>query len=332
MIDREGLPSAITETALKMNIVKLERMIGVYEAGSFRKAARTFGMSQPALTWSIRQLEESLGLSLFDRGPSGIRPTEACETLIVRARLIVNEHNRLLAEVERTNRSQVIVVGVHPVLLNSQFAHAVAAFREREPSVTLRVVEAYSADLIALLRRGELDLAFSAAPTGDDEADEIAFEPLLRQYYSVFGRADHAIFDEIAHERPIGKHAWAQADAPNVAAGKAAGAARHDNSNQVLDLLARFGMTEDMVAVRSASMHLIRRMVLDGGLLGMVPDSQFDTELRDGSVRQVPGSVIEGPPLGLLWIEGGYETVARRRLKSVLRVMQVPKRLETIAA
>jgi len=311
-----------------MNIVKLERMIAVYEAGSFRKAARGFGMSQPALTWSIRQLEESLGLSLFDRGPSGIRPTEVCETLIVRARLIVNEHNRLLAEVERTNRSQVIVVGVHPVLLNSQFAHTVAAFREQEPTVTLRVVEAYSADLIALLRRGELDLAFSAAP--DSEEEEVAFEPLLRQYYSVFGRADHKIFGEIARGDPISPHAWAQADAPNVAAGRSAGAVQHDNANMVLELLTRFGMTESTVAVRSASMHLIRRMVLDGGLLGMIPESQFATELRDGTVRQVPGSNIEGPPLGLLWIDGGYETMARRRLKSALRIMQAPERLESI--
>ncbi|KMS56551.1 LysR family transcriptional regulator [Novosphingobium barchaimii LL02] len=311
-----------------MNIVKLERMIAVYEAGSFRKAARGFGMSQPALTWSIRQLEESLGLSLFERGPSGIRPTEVCETLIVRARLIVNEHNRLLAEVERTNRSQVIVVGVHPVLLNSQFAHTVATFRAQEPTVTLRVVEAYSADLIALLRRGELDLAFSAAPEGEEE--EVAFEPLLRQYYSVFGRADHKIFGEIAGGGEITQHAWAQADAPNVAAGRAAGAMQHDNANLVLELLARFGMTESTVAVRSASMHLIRRMVLDGGLLGMIPESQFATELHDGTVRQVPGSNIEGPPLGLLWIDGGYETVARRRLKSALRIMQAPERLEII--
>ncbi|WP_159980554.1 MULTISPECIES: LysR family transcriptional regulator [unclassified Novosphingobium] len=165
----------------------------------------TIRVRTAALTWSIRQLEESLGLSLFGRGPSGIRPTEACETLVVRARLIVNEHNRLLAKVERTNRSQVIVVGVHPVLLNSQFAHTVAAFRKQEPTVTLRVVEAYSADLIALLRRGELDIAFSATPDSDDE--EIAFEPLPRQYYSVFARADHKIFGEIADGGPIGEHA-----------------------------------------------------------------------------------------------------------------------------
>lgn len=315
-----------------MNIAKLERMIAVYEAGSFRKAARRFGMSQPALTWSIRQLEESLGLSLFDRGPSGIRPTPVCETLVVRARLIVNEHNRLLAEVERSNRAQVIVVGVHPVLLNSQFAQTVAAFRLREPGVTLRVVEAYSADLIALLRRGELDLAFSAAPPDEDDAEEIAFEPLLQQYYSIFARPDHELFAQVARGGPIGPHAWAQADAPNVAAGQASGAARHDNTNIVLDLLARFGMTEDTVAVRSASMHFIRRMVVDGGLLGMVPESQFETELADGTVRQVPGSSIEGPPLGLLWIEGGYETVARRRLRTALRTMQAPGQGEAIAA
>lgn len=300
-----------------MNIDKFERMIAVYEAGSFRKAARRFGMSQPALTWSIRQLEETLGLRLFDRGPSGIRPTKACEAVIVRARLIVNEHNRLLADVERSNRTQVIVVGVHPMLVSSRLAQTIAAYRQAAPSVTLKVVEGYSADLIGLLRRGELDIAFSAAPLEAGDVAEIAFQPLLSQFYSIFARADHPILSEIAAGGPIGNHAWAQADAPDVSI-------RHASSEAVLDLLARFGMTPDTAAIRSASMHFIRRMILDGGLLGMVPVGQFATELSAGTVRQVPGSNIEGPPLGLLWIEGCYETAERRRLKALLSAMQAP--------
>jgi DNA-binding transcriptional LysR family regulator len=298
-----------------MNIVKLERMIAVYEAGSFRKAAKRFGMSQPALTWSIRQLEESLGVALFDRGPSGIRATAACETLIVRARLIVNEHDRLLAEAERNNRTQVIAVGVHAMLLDSRFARIIGAYRECEPEVTLRVTEAYSADLINQLRRGELDLAISAAPPAGDEAEEIAFEPLLRQHYSIFAPPGHAIFAAIKGGGPIPEQAWIQADAPNLAI-------RHKDPDRVFELLSRFGMTESSVAIRSASMQFIRRMVVDGGMLGMVPVSQFANELRDGTVRRVPDSDVEGPPLGLLWIEGCYENAARRRLKSSLRILK----------
>jgi DNA-binding transcriptional LysR family regulator len=308
-----------------MNIVKLERMIAVYEAGSFRKAAKRFGMSQPALTWSIRQLEDSLGVALFDRGPSGIRPTPACETLIIRARLIVSEQNRLLAEVERTNRTQVIVVGVHAMLLNSQFARTIASFREREPNVTLRVVEAYSADLIDQLRRGELDLALSAAPPKPEDAEEIAFEPLFHQHYSIFACPNHGIFDALKSGEPIPEQAWVQADAPNVGV-------RHEDPDLVLDLLGKFGMSKNSVAIRSASMQFIRRMVVDGGMLGMVPVSQFATELRDGTVRQVPGSNVEGPPLGLLWIDGCYESLPRRRLKSLLRTLGSSVPVETLAA
>lgn len=307
-----------------MNIVKLERMIAVYEAGSFRKAAKRFGMSQPALTWSIRQLEESLGVALFDRSPSGIRPTPACETLIVRARLIVSEQNRLLADVERSNRNQAIVIGVHAMLLNSQFARTLAAYRQREPSVTLRVVEAYSADIITQLRRGELDLALSGAPPQTDDAEEIAFEPLLRQHYSIFAQPEHAVFDAVESGEPVPDQAWIQADASHVSI-------RHEESSLVFDLLRKFGMTESSVAIRSASMQFIRRMVVDGGMLGMVPISQFANELRDGTVRQVPGSNIEGPPLGLLWIEGSYESMARQRLKTLLRTLQSPVPLETLA-
>lgn len=300
-----------------MNITKLERMIAVYEAGSFRKAAKRFGMSQPALTWSIRQLEESLGVALFERGPTGIQPTPTCETLIVRARLIVNEQNRLLAEAERNSRTQVIVVGVHTMLLNSQFARTIASFRQREPGVILRVVEAYSADLMNLLRRGELDLALSAAPPASEGTDEIAFEPLLRQHYAIFAPPEHDIFDILERGGPIPEQAWVQADAHNVAV-------RHEDPDRVFDLLAKFGMTENSVAIRSASMQFIRRMVMDGGMLGMVPVSQFANELRNGTVRQVPGSNIEGPPLGILWMDGCYESMERRRLKALLRTLEAP--------
>lgn len=308
-----------------MNIVKLERMIAVYETGSLRKAARRFGMSQPALTWSIRQLEESLGVALFERSRSGIRPTPACETLIVRARLIVSEHKRLLDDVERDSRNQVIVIGVHTMLLNSQFARTIAAYRDGEPNVTLRVVEAYNADLVGQLRSGEVELALGAAPTAPDEIEQIAFEPLLRQHYSIFARPGHGIFDTLASGAPIPPQAWIQADAPNVAV-------RHQDPDLVFELLARFGMTEGSVAIRSASMQFIRRMVVDGGMLGMLPISQFANELHAGTVREVPGSDVEGPPLGLMWIEGGYETMARRRLKALLRTLRPAAPVDAIAA
>lgn len=295
-----------------MNIAKLERMIAVYEHGSFRKAAKVFGMSQPALTWSIRQLEESLNLSLFIRGPRGIKPTEACERLIVRARLIVSEQNRLLAEVERSSRAQTIEMGVHPVMMGAEFSCSVAKFRQSEPDVALRVVEGYSSELHERLRQGEIDLAYCANAQVDPGDEEFDFEPLVRQFYSVFARPDHPVFAEIEAGAPAAIHDWAQVAVPNLTAEQGGGP-------DLMRLLEGIGMTPAKAAVRSTSLSLIRSLVLDAGLLGMLPDDLVAGELARGALRRVPDTRVEAPPIGLLSVQGSYRSASVRRFASVLK-------------
>lgn len=295
-----------------MNIAKLERLIAVYEAGSFRKAAKGFGVSQPALTWSIRQLEESLNLPLFVRGPRGITPTEACERLIVRARLIVNEQARLMAEVERSNRVKSLKLGVHPILVTRAFAAALAQFRVAHDDVAMTVVDGYSAQLQDRLRQGDLDLALCATAAGREHEDEFVFEPLLPQTYSVYGSSDHPIFTVRRGEKSGGPHDWAQVAVPNVLPGR-------QDDEDILRMLDRIGMVPHKAVVHSPSMPLIRTLVRHGGLLGLLPDDLMTHELEEGTVRLVEGTRLEGPPLGLLTVTGSYQTRALRRLMSILR-------------
>ena len=60
----------------------------VADAGSFSQAARNLYLSQPNLSYAVRQLEEDLGVRLFDRIPGGVVPTEAGQALIERFRII----------------------------------------------------------------------------------------------------------------------------------------------------------------------------------------------------------------------------------------------------
>lgn len=295
-----------------MNITKLERLIAVYEAGSFRKAAKVCGISQPALTWSIRQLEESLNLPLFVRGPRGITPTEPCERLIVRARLIVSEQARLLAEVERSNRVQTIELGVHPILANRDFVRALAQFRQAHDDVTIQIVDGYSAQLQERLRQGSLDLALCAAAARTSHEAEFDFEPLQTQSYSVYAAADHPVFAELAAALPVSTHDWAQVAVHNVLVEQA-------GSEDILKMLGGVGMTPAKAVIRSSSMQLIRTLVEDGGLLGMLPDDLVGDDVAAGSLQRVPGTQMDAPPLGLLTVAGSYQSQSLRKLMSVLR-------------
>ncbi len=295
-----------------MNIAKLERMIAVYESGSFRKAAKLFGMSQPALTWSIRQLEESLNLSLFVRGPRGIRPTDACERLIVRARLIVSEQQRLLAEVERSSRAQAIELGVHPVMINARFSRSIARFREAMPDVALRIVEGYSSELHERLRQGEIDLAYCANATSGQDEEEFDFTPLVQQFYSVFACPEHRIFAVAEPGVPREPHDWAQVAVPNLTSDQG-------GAQDLMMLLEGVGMTPARAAVRSGSMALIRSLVVDAGMLGMLPDDFVSTELAAGTLQRVPGTQVEAPPIGLLSVVGSYRSASVRSFHALLK-------------
>ncbi|MDZ5649736.1 LysR family transcriptional regulator [Nitrospirillum sp. BR 11828] len=295
-----------------MNITKLERLIAVFEAGSFRKASQGLGMSQPALTWSIKQLEDSLNTRLFERGPRGIRPTAMCERLMVRAKLIVSEHHRLVAEIDSGNKSQVITVGVHPIILNGDFARCAARFSQQEKDVTLKIKEGYSSQLLDSLQRGEIDFAYCAFTDRPLAKEGFDFEPVATQEYSVIAHPAHPIFAELAAGQPVGDHVWARVDIPNLVA-------PDRNANEITQLLETFGYRDTTRTVFSSSMGLLKLLVQEGGLLAMIADEFVAEEVAAGHLARVPGSRIAASSIGLLTLTGSYETAATRRFKSVLR-------------
>ncbi|HLI20509.1 MAG TPA: LysR family transcriptional regulator, partial [Stellaceae bacterium] len=74
-----------------MELGQLKHFLAVIDAGSVGDAARDLGMSQGAMSNSIRALEKSLNTSLFERSPRGMRLTPTGKALEVRARIIAAE-------------------------------------------------------------------------------------------------------------------------------------------------------------------------------------------------------------------------------------------------
>jgi DNA-binding transcriptional LysR family regulator len=68
-----------------MDLSQLERFLVVAETGNLRRAAVRLHLSQPALTQSIRSLEQALGATLFERGTRGVTLTSCGDALVPRA-------------------------------------------------------------------------------------------------------------------------------------------------------------------------------------------------------------------------------------------------------
>ena len=157
------------------------------KAGSISAAAKDLGISQPALSMSIRNLEKQVGYSLFIRQPRGIVLTE--EGRILYDELInVFEHLQLAREriMDLHSLEQgVLRVGADSLISQLASESAVAAFRSHYPNISLFVSKLYLPEILSDLKNGAIDCAvlctIQAPFTGFEQyQDQILDDGFLR--------------------------------------------------------------------------------------------------------------------------------------------------------
>ena len=118
------------------DIWRIQHFLGVVDAGSFHGAARAMNISQPALTKSIRLLEEAFGTELFLRLPRGVRLTEAGEMMHIRAREVEAAWNAAIVEVgaQSNGLGGTMRIGGGPVYSSVHFPNMLADLRRRFPA------------------------------------------------------------------------------------------------------------------------------------------------------------------------------------------------------
>lgn len=167
-----------------MELRQLRYFAAVARQRHFTRAAAAIGVAQPALSQQIRLLERELGVELLDRTGRRVRPTPAGEAFLVHAERILAEvasATAELAEYAGATRGRVIV-GALPSLAEHQLPTLVAGFHTRHPGLELVLREERTANLLALLAAGEVDLALlhqATAIPGMADARPPASHPTL---------------------------------------------------------------------------------------------------------------------------------------------------------
>lgn len=164
-----------------MQTGQLEAVVAVTEAGSFRRAAERLGRSQPALTKAVRALEQTLGVTIFDRSPRGVRLTAAGDRIYRRARTVLADLTVLRDEATQMagQGGGLVRVGISPVGGTAILPEALRGFRRRWPGVEVDLILVLYPESAAMLRDAALDLVVGPVPdlaAHDALAVELLFE------------------------------------------------------------------------------------------------------------------------------------------------------------
>jgi DNA-binding transcriptional LysR family regulator len=144
-----------------MELHQLQYLVAVAEEASFTKAAARVHVAQPGVSAQIRRLERELGHALFDRSGGSVRLTDVGVAVLPLARAAlaaVDEIGYVAEQFGGAVRGRV-ALGMMTSCPPDVVTGTLAAFHEKHPGVEIGLVEAPSADLIAGLRDGAIDLA-----------------------------------------------------------------------------------------------------------------------------------------------------------------------------
>ena len=268
--------------------------LAVTEAGSVASAARMINIAQSALTKSVHEMEDTLGLRLFERSSKGMVLTQAGHRLQASARKVI----AAVAEASMIDRGRPdaltgsLTIGVTSLVAGYYLADLFARFQRSHASVKITVVEDAPQFLEHLLINGEIDLAIMVTNAlGDPQA--LVVEALTSSPNRVWLAASH----QLAQQSELTLAQCAQV--PQIVL-------ETDRVGDVLRAVwARHGLRPE-VLLRTSSLEAARSLVGVGAGLTILPDFLYRPWTLDADHIEVRSlrDAVPSIDVGLVWRRG----------------------------
>jgi DNA-binding transcriptional LysR family regulator len=303
-----------------MELRQLRHFMAVVRLANISAAAEQLGLTQPALSKSIRMLEQSLGVRLLDRGPAGVRMTLFGERLKVYADMVLALSDEAREEIDalRGARRGSLRIGCVAAVLRSLVPQAVAALKDRYPDVDIVVSEGLNDTLVDALRSGRLDVAIAARPDSSSDPD-LEFRILLEEPIEFIAGPCHPLAGrtrvELADLVPF---AWLVPPRPEPDRLKLDG------------LFVASGLPKPRTAIETTSVVFLSAVLLDSDHLSYLTRSSLQAQTNVHSRTGEPNIV----PLRLTFATWNRTTCAVFRRQSVVRptVLAFLRQVEAICA
>jgi DNA-binding transcriptional LysR family regulator len=177
---------------MRINLADLQAFVAVAELGSFRAAADSVHLSQPALSRRVEKLEAALGVRLFDRSTRRVNLTTVGRDFSRKTRTLLDDlENSLLAirDVAATQAGEVTVACV-PSAVYYYLPEVIRRYHEKYPRIRVKIIDEAANTVLAAVIRGEADFGVNFIGTQEPEID---FQALLKERFVAACRRDHPL-------------------------------------------------------------------------------------------------------------------------------------------
>ena len=156
----------------------MEYVYAVYKEQSFSKAAEKLYVSQPCLSAAIRRIEKEVGVPLFERRYSSVRPTQIGLEYIESVERIMDIQKSFAAKVYDMNHYEYgsLSIGASTYVTAYIIPQIVEQFSQMYPKIDITLTETHSLELDKKIKNEEIDLIIDSF---DEENDALTFTPLF---------------------------------------------------------------------------------------------------------------------------------------------------------
>ena len=259
-----------------MDLLLLRSLVAIADTGSITEAAERIGVTQPALSRRLQQLEEHLGAELLTRGRKGAQLTEIGHLVETEARILIARYDHLRDQVRAHQGLEggTVRIGGGATAVSFVLPRAIAAFQRGHPAVRFQLKEAGSIEVTEDVLSGRLELGLVTLPV---KARELSVWPLLTDRIVLVGPRNH----------PLARSGRINADALDGLA--FVGFEADTAVRQIIDASLREAGVEMNVVMELRSIPAILRMVATTGNLAFVSRLGVDTleEVSEIDVRDL---------------------------------------------
>lgn len=288
---------------------RLQIFVKLCETQHMQTVARSFELTQPAISAALKVLEDGAGKILFERTARGLQPTRAARDMLYPVRRALNELRHIRADVALITGSLqgLVTVGALPLGRTHILPEAIVRLVADHPGVRVATNES-PFNLLALeLRAGDVDFVLGAL-RAPDYASDLHGERLLTEEMVILVRRGHPWLERAVTLDDFSDVKWVlpRADTP----------ARLLLEAQFL----RLGRASPEPVVETGDMAIIRGLLMRSDMLAIVSEHQLEYEMASGELQRLSLQLEDTQrAIGLIYRSTGLHSPAAQALIEKIR-------------